>query len=116
MAALVPRSVILRLELERGAVDAVAQPVGPRSVGKDVAEMALAARAQHFGPDHAVRGIAEFVDHPAFGGLGEARPARAAVELVLAFEQRLAASGADILAGGLVVLILAGERALGPVL
>src|SRR5690606_33327505 len=46
----------------------------------------------------------------------EARPARTAVVLVRALEQRLSAPGAEICAGCLVLLVFAGERALGAVL
>src|SRR6478735_12567300 len=111
------RSVILRLEVERGAVDAIAQPAPVvRTVGEHVAEVPLAARAGHLGADHAVRRVAELVDHAGLGPPGEARPARAAIVLVVALEQRLPAPGAGIFARGLVLLVLAGERALGAVL
>src|SRR5689334_6927341 len=48
--------------------------------------------------------------------LGEARPAAAGIELGIGLEQRLAAAGADIGAGTMVVLIFAAERALGRLL
>src|SRR5688500_10742221 len=104
------RSVILRLEVERGAVDAVAQPaLLGRTVGKHVPEMALAARAGHFGADHAAGRVAMLADRAVPGRPHEAGPARAAVKLVPALEQRLPAPGADVRAGRLVLLVLAGE-------
>src|SRR5688500_14659826 len=107
------RSVILRLEVERGAVDAVAQAaLVARTVLENVAQVPFAARADHFGADHAVRGVAMLLDRAVLGA-GEARPARAAVELGVALEQRLPAPGADVFAGGLVLLVLAGEGPLG---
>src|SRR3989337_789565 len=116
MAEASRRSVILRLELERGAVDAVAQPaLFLRTVGEDVPQVPLAARADDLGANHAVRHVAMLLDR-AFLRPGEARPARAAVELGLALEQRLTARGAEILTGRLVLLVLAGERALGAML
>src|SRR5690606_8743101 len=109
--SLPPRfSVILRLELERGAVHAVSQPaLLARTVRKYMPEMAFAARTDHFGADHAVRGIAVLFDRALFGRPREARPARAAVELGVAREQRLPACGADVFSRGLVLLVLAGE-------
>ena len=41
-------------EVQRRRIDAIAQALGPGPVGEDMAEMALAARAAHFGADHAV--------------------------------------------------------------
>src|SRR3954447_4636095 len=51
-----------RLQLQGCRIDAVAQARGPRSVVEDVAEMALAFRAQHLGPDHAVADVPFLVD------------------------------------------------------
>src|SRR5687767_9683733 len=116
MAAPAPASVILRLELQGGAVDAVAQPaLIARAVVEDVTQVPLAARADDLGADHAVRGVAMLLDRAVFGA-HEARPARAAVELGTAFEQGLPAPGAGIFAGSFVLLVLAGERPLGAVL
>ena len=90
------RSSSLRLQLQRGRVDAVAQAGRAGAVVEDVAEMAVALRAQHLGADHAVAGIAFLVDMALDRGLGEARPAAAGIELGVGLEQRLAAAGADI--------------------
>src|SRR5690554_4328072 len=107
-------SVFLRLELERGAVDAISQPAPiARAVGEHMPQMPFAARTDHFGADHSVRGVAVLLDGVRFDRPCKARPARTAVELGIALEQRLTAPGADVLAGSLVLLVLAGERPLG---
>src|SRR3546814_2203215 len=49
-------------EVKRRAVDAKAQPRRSRPVGKDMAKMAFAGGAAHFGADHAVAGVANFAE------------------------------------------------------
>src|SRR5215218_2069701 len=78
--------------------------------------MATAFRAQHFGPDHAVADVALLVDVALRRRLGKARPATAGIELGVGFEQRLAATGAGVGAGRLLVFVFAGERPLGRLL
>ena len=56
------RSVLLRLEIHRHAVDAVAQAGRRRAVGKHVTEMAAAAAAMHLGADHAVAAVLRGLD------------------------------------------------------
>ena len=85
-----------RLEIERGRVDAIAQPVGAGPVGEDMAKMAFARLAAHFGALHAVAAVGDLVDRFAFDRGGEARPARAAVIFGVAAEQRRTASGTAI--------------------
>src|SRR6202035_2123848 len=46
--------VLLRLELQRRRVDAVAQAGGAGAILEHMAEMAVALRAQYLGADHAV--------------------------------------------------------------
>src|SRR3546814_2205556 len=60
-------------EVKRRAVDAKAQPRRSRPVGKDMAKMAFAGGAAHFGADHAVAGVANFADRALAGGGGIAR-------------------------------------------
>src|SRR5690606_19285752 len=72
--------------------------------------------ADDFGADHAVRGVDVLRDRAALGRFDEARPAGAGIELVVAFEQGLAAPGTHVLAGSLVLLVLPGEGALGSTL
>src|SRR4051812_7763156 len=110
------RSRLFGLELQRGRVDAVSQARRSRTVRENVTEMAAAFGAQHLGADHSVAGIPLLVDMALCGGLGEARPAAAGLELGVGGEQHVAATGADICAGAVVVLILAGEGTLGRLL
>src|SRR5690554_2195409 len=110
-------SVFLRLELERCAVDAIAQAaLVARPVWEHMPEMAFASRANHLGAHHPVRHVAVLVDRAVLRRAGEAGPARTTVEFGFALEQRLPAGGADIFAWRLVLLVLAGERALGSAL
>src|SRR5580704_4687479 len=95
---------LFRLQLQRRRIDAVAQAGRAGAVIEDVAEMAAALRAQHFGPHHAVADVALLVDMALGGRRGKARPAAAGIELGVGFEQRLAAAGADIGAGPLLML------------
>src|SRR5262245_24252553 len=87
------RSWLFRLQLQGGRIDAVAQAGGAGAVVEDVAEMAVAFRAQRLGADHAVADIALFVDMAVDGRRGETRPAAAGIELGIRFKQRLAATG-----------------------
>src|SRR5580692_1669602 len=81
------------MKYQRKAVHAVAQAGRLRPVVEDVTEMAAAAAAMNFGPQHpegAVFGLADRVVER----LIEARPAGAALEFGLRGEQRQVAAGA----------------------
>src|SRR6266478_5376249 len=110
------RKVLFRLQLQRRRIDAVAQSGRAGAVLEHMPEMAVALRAQHFGPDHAVADVALLVDVALQRRLGKARPAAAGIELGVGFEQRLSAAGAGVGAGPLLMLVFAGERALGRLL
>src|SRR5947209_5020694 len=107
---------LFRLELQRSRIDAVAQARRSGAVRENVAQMAAAFGAEHLGADHAVADVPLFVDMAVDGGLGEARPAAAGIELGIGLEQHVAAAGAHISAGAVVVLIFAGEGTLGRLL
>src|SRR5690348_5500686 len=79
-------------------------------------QVPAAALARHFRAHHAVGLVHVLLDLRLRSRLGEARPAAARVELLARAEQFLAAAGAAIRALGMVVPILAGESALGPLL
>src|SRR6266480_6498793 len=104
---------LFRLQLQRRRIDAVAQSGRAGAVLEHVAEVAVALRAQHFGPDHAVADVALFVDMAVDRGGGKARPAAAGIELGVGFDQGLAAAGAGVGAPPLVMLVFAGERPFG---
>src|SRR5947209_15663550 len=103
---------LLRLELQRRRVDAVAQAARAGTVLEDVAEMAVAFRAEHLGADHAVADVALLVDMGLRRRRGKARPAASGIEFGVGFEQGLPAAGADIGALALLMLVFAGERPL----
>src|SRR3954454_175105 len=106
-------SRLLRLERQGAAVDAVALPVLARAVVEDVAQMGVAVPADDLGPPHEATVVGSQLDVLEIGGLGEARPAGARVELGVGGEQLGAAADAAVHARGLLVDIGAGEGALG---
>src|SRR5580698_7240121 len=100
------------MKYQREAVHAIAQAGRLRPVVEDVTEMAAAAAAMNFGPQHpegAVFGLADGV----LERLIETRPAGAALEFGLRGEQRQVAAGAG--EGALAMLLeqRAGPRPLG---
>src|ERR1019366_6354933 len=107
---------LFRLQFQRRRIDAVTQSGRAGAVLEDMAEMAVALRTKHFGPDHAVAAVAFLLDMALRRRLGKAWPAAAGIELGVGFEQRLAAAGADVGAGPLLMLVFAGERPLGRLL
>src|SRR5678815_3342621 len=108
--------VFLRLKGERSGVHAIALAGGLGTVGEDVTQMRIAARAQHFGAPHEEAAILLERDGFFRHRRPEARPARAGIVFRRRFEQRRAAADAAIEARLLVVPMLAGERPLGAVL
>src|SRR6202011_4379457 len=87
---------LFRLELERRRVDAVAQAGRLRAVVEDVAQVATAIAALHFGAAHAVAAVRFRLDGFLLGRGVEARPARTRVELLVRAEQNLATTSASI--------------------
>ena len=103
-----------RVELHRAGVHAVAQPAAvARAVLEHVPEVAAAALADDLGADHPVRDVALDLDGLGHLRLGEARPARARLELRVGVEQLRAAAGTAVDAVLVVVPVLPGERPLG---
>src|SRR5712672_3746263 len=104
-----------RTEYQRKAVNAVAQAGRLRPVVENVTEMAAAAAAVDFGPQHpegAVFGLADGVVER----LIKTRPARAALEFRLRGEQRQVAAGAGEYALAMLLEKRARTRALGALL
>src|SRR6185295_11695026 len=101
------------VEVQRAAVDAVAQARLAGPIVEHVAEVAAAAGARHLGPDHAVRGVGRGLDRLSEHGVGEAGPTGARLELGVRVEQGVAAAGAAIHAVALLIDVLARPRALG---
>src|SRR4029450_6324457 len=79
-----------------------------------VPEMAAAPAAMHLGAHHAIAAIGRGFDR-ALNRIVEARPAGAALELLLRHEQRLAAPGAGERAGTFLVVERAAAGRFGPV-
>ena len=69
----------IRLELQRDAVDAIAQMGGRRSVFEDMAEMAVAPAAMHLGADHEMADVAACLHRPV-DRIEKARPTGAALK------------------------------------
>src|SRR3954471_22394678 len=108
------RAPSLRLEVHGDAVDAVAQVRRRRAVLEHVTEVAAAAAAVHLGADHAVAAVGRGLDR-ARNRIVEARPAGAALELLLRCEQLLPAAHAGERAGALLVIERAAAGTLGAV-
>src|SRR4051794_28203279 len=85
-----------------------------RTILEHVAEMAAAAAAMHLGADHAVGAVGRGLDR-ARNRIVEARPAGAALELLLRCEQLLSAPRAGERAGPFLVVERAGAGTLGAV-
>src|SRR6266481_6196415 len=103
------------MEHQRKAVHAVAQAGRLRSVVEDVTEMAAAAAAMNFGPQHSqgpVFGLADGV----LEWLIKTRPAGAALEFRLRGEQRQVAPGAGEDALAMLLEQWARTRTLGALL
>ncbi len=80
-------------------IHTVAQVGGWRPVFEDMAEMATAASAVHFGSWHEQFAIDSCADVVRGNGFKKGRPAGAAVELRLGDEEDVVATGADVGAG-----------------
>src|ERR1700716_2864796 len=101
-----------RMKHQRKTIHAVAQPGRLRPIVEDVTEMAAAAAAVNFGPQHPegpVFGLADGV----LERLVKARPAGAALEFRLRGEQRQVAAGAGEDALAMLLEQRARSRALG---
>src|SRR5438309_4085605 len=102
--------------LQRCRVDAVALAGWRGAVLEDVAQMAAAAAAVHLHPLHAVARIPLRGDGARVGRAREARPAGAALELVVGAEQLRAAARAHEAPRLVVVPQRSAEGALGALL
>src|SRR5512147_1774000 len=110
-----PARVSRRDEIEGDAVQAVAEPGRRGTVLEHVAEMPAAAATMHLGPDQeqtmVLRGA-----NAARERRPEARPTRAAVELGLRREERQIATGAEVVAGSVLLVERAAAGLFGVVL
>src|SRR5215472_684090 len=89
------RGLLGAMKVEGGTVHAVTQSAGLRTVVEDVAEMAAASAAVHFGAAHEETSVGLSLDRTV-DRRREAGPTGSAVELGGRGEQRLAAAGTVI--------------------
>src|SRR5262245_1880752 len=99
-------------EGQAGAVDAIAQPCGRRTITEHMAEMTAAAEALDLGAAQALRAVALLADR-ANQRPDEARPAGAAVVLVGGGKHGKTAAAARVRATPLLAGELARIRLLG---
>ena len=92
---------------QRGAVDAVAHAAFVfGTIVKQMPQMRVSSRAAHLCAEHAKAPVGVLLQPRARDGLGEARPARARIELVFGRKQRLACGDVDIDSFFVVIPIL----------
>src|SRR4029077_12100504 len=106
-------TLLLRREVERRRVHAVAQPGGPGTIRKNVAQMRIAAGTARLGASHAITGVGMFADVLAVGGGKEARPSGSRIEFCFRAKEQCAAADAVVRPVIVLVPVLARESALG---
>ena len=99
-------------EIQRHAIDAIAQPCRRRTVRKDMAEVRSAPAAMNLGAFHAETTVARCSER-AGQRIEETAPTRAALEFLPGSEQRPIATGAMEIARSLLVIEGAAPRPLG---
>src|SRR6516162_9030193 len=104
----------LRPEIHSHAVDAIAQMGRRRAIFENMAEMAAAAAAMHFGAGHPIAAIDRGLDR-AGKRMVEARPSGSTFGFRARYEQRLTATGAFERARALLIIECATARPLGAV-
>src|SRR5690349_21317522 len=90
------KPLLLRLEVERSGVEAVAKPGRARPVVEDVSEVTATLRAHHLRPPHPVAHVGVLGDLRRVERLSEAWPPRPRVEFRVRAEKRFAAPGTAI--------------------
>src|SRR5580698_9686176 len=105
--------VLVRLKRQRCRVDAVTLSARTGTVVEDVAEVPTAGAADHLGAAHEQAVVRAQLDRLRDRRLGEAGPAGARFELRVGAEQHRPTRRTAIVAGVLVVDVLARERRLG---
>lgn len=91
------------MEVERDAVHAVALAGRLGAVVENVAEMTATAAAMDFGPSHKKATVSLVFDR-CFERRPEARPSGSAIEFGVGSEERLAATGAVVHAGTVLLV------------
>ena len=102
---------LLRIELQRDTIDAVAKPGRVRAVWEDVAKMRVTTAADDLGPFAKQRVVRLFVDRRTVQRFPERRPSGAGIKLVRGIKQlRIAAHASK--QSGLFREVVMRERAL----
>src|SRR6516225_3259248 len=102
------------MKVERRSIHAITQPGRLRAVVENVAEVAAAAAAVHFGAGHEKAAVGLRLDR-LLDRRRKARPAGSAVELGVGGEQRLAATGTMVDAFAVLLVERARSSTLGAV-
>ena len=95
------------LKCKRCGVDAIAQPGRPRAVGKDVSQVASAARASHFNTPHSQAHVFVLCHCLGLGGQHETWPSAARIKFGFAQKKQRPAPRAMVVP----CLVVFGERA-----
>ena len=102
---------LLGIEFQAGRIDAITQSRGTWTVGKDMAEVGIAAGARDFLPPHAMAVVFMDLNAAGRGRLVKTGPATAGVVLRRGAEELLPAGGTAVDSVGGGVFVLAGKGA-----
>src|SRR6185369_14706619 len=103
----------VRLEIDGGGINAVAQAARAGAVLEDVAQVGAALLTHDLRADHEVAAVYSLLDVFRHCRGVEAGPAAARIELCLGTKQGRAAAAAVVVAGGPRIPVFAGEGPLG---
>lgn len=101
---------------DREGINTVAQTGGVGAIREDMSEVAIAFGADHFGPDHAVAVIADFLDRLWIDHVVEAGPTGTGIELGAGIKQGRTAARAMKIAIAFEIVIDPGPGAFGALL
>src|SRR5262245_3812337 len=107
------RALLFLVKSQRRGVHAIAESRRFGTIGKYVPQVSVATPAEHLVASLAVAGVDLRIYVLRRDRRGEARPAGAGVEFHTRAKQRRVAGDTAIDAGGVVLVILAGESELG---
>src|SRR6266481_3176560 len=89
-------TLLLRLEVERRRVHAVAQPGRPGTIRKHVAQMRIAAGTSCLGASHAMTGVGMLADVLAVGCGKETRPSGSRIKFCFRAKKQCATADAVV--------------------
>ena len=109
----VPQGFLVLFEIQCYRVHAIAFAGRLWAVGKNVAQMCIAAGAANFSAQHSVAGVGKTDGGASYGLFPEAGPAAPGVELGAGMEQECATANAVVIALGFQSVVFPGKRRLG---